>query len=200
MNAKLQLAMDDGFLDATALRLKLQKHLTFDAELQASQERIDRLRAKGEQLLEEDAEFQQQDGGRVRAQLDELTAGWAELLARSSEKAVRLRQAHEAHQLGRRIAELEGWLERVEAQIGSEDHGTDLGTAEQLAERFNSLQAEITAKAAALEELNQQATQVVADEQLAQRAEALQSRWEAMGEPCQIRAENLVSWVVKSIP
>ena len=58
MNAKLQLAMDDGYLDATALRLKLQKHLAFDAELRANEERIERLKEKGDSLMAEGVDFQ----------------------------------------------------------------------------------------------------------------------------------------------
>ena len=91
MNAKLQLAMDDGYLDATALRLKLKKHLAFDAELRASEERIQRLQQRGKCLLDE--EFgkdsvgdNEESGKRILAQLEELRNGWTELLAKSAEK------------------------------------------------------------------------------------------------------------------
>ena len=92
MNAKLQLAMDDGYLDATALRLKLKKHLAFDAELRASEERIGRLQKRGQCLLNE--EFgkdcnigdKEESEERVRAQLEELNNGWTELLEKSAEK------------------------------------------------------------------------------------------------------------------
>lgn len=127
--------------------------------------------------------------------MDELKTGWAELLAKSSEKAARLRHAYDAHQLNRRIVEMELWMERIESQIASEDHGTDIESAEQLLDQFRALRAEIDAKKMPLCELVGSATKL-GDSELCDRAEMLQSRWEAMGEPCQIRAENLVSFAL----
>uniref|UniRef100_A0A914LZG0 Uncharacterized protein n=1 Tax=Meloidogyne incognita TaxID=6306 RepID=A0A914LZG0_MELIC len=206
MNAKLQLAMDDGYLDATALRLKLKKHLAFDAELRASEERIGRLQKRGQCLLNE--EFgkdsnigdKEESEERVRAQLEELNNGWTELLEKSAEKTNRLRSAYEAYQLGRRISESECWLERVEAIISSEDHGIDCSSAEQLLEQFENLRTEIRAKGLLIEELFQEAYKLMekAGEDLGtnrqilyERAEALRGRWNAVDEPCQIRSQNL---------
>uniref|UniRef100_A0A915EL36 Uncharacterized protein n=1 Tax=Ditylenchus dipsaci TaxID=166011 RepID=A0A915EL36_9BILA len=53
MNAKLQLAYDDGFIDPTNLRSKLQKHLAFDAELQVSEDRVQAVQEDGEKLIAE---------------------------------------------------------------------------------------------------------------------------------------------------
>lgn len=75
MNAKLQLAYDDGFIDPTNLRFKLQKHLAFDAELAASEERVEAVRETGEKLIGENY-F---DKDRVEAQLNEVLSGWEEL-------------------------------------------------------------------------------------------------------------------------
>lgn len=75
MNAKLQLAYDDGFIDPTNLRFKLQKHLAFDAELAASGDRVDSVRQNGERLISENY-F---DKDRVEAQLNEVLNGWQEL-------------------------------------------------------------------------------------------------------------------------
>lgn len=193
MNAKLQLAMDDAFLDATALRLKLKKHLAFDAELKASQHRVERLRQKGEQIVEEEGQFDEE--GRVRAQLEELMGGWEELVRMSGEKGRRLGHAYQSHQLGRRMAELESWLDSVEGQIGSEDHGSDIGSAQTLLEQFGTLKEEIRAKRGVVEELVE-GTAELGEEMLTQRAEGLQARWEALGEPCLIRGENLVKFLL----
>ena len=112
-----------------------------------------------------------------------------------------MRNAHESHQLERRIAESECWLERVEALISSEDHGTDCSSAEQLLEQFEILQVEIRAKSSLIEELCEEANKLLEKigndletnkQFLSDRAESLRARWQSIGEPCQIRAENLV--------
>lgn len=75
MNAKLQLAYDDGYIDPTNLRSKLRKHLAFDAELQQSEHRIEAIRLDGEKLLKES----HYESDRVQAQLSEVLEGWEEL-------------------------------------------------------------------------------------------------------------------------
>lgn len=75
MNAKLQLAYDDGFIDPTNLRSKLEKHLAFDAELQASSDRIDAIKKEGQSLMSQN-HF---DCDRIQAQLNEVLEGWNEL-------------------------------------------------------------------------------------------------------------------------
>lgn len=75
MNAKLQLAYDDGYIDPTNLRSKLRKHLAFDAELQQSQHRVEAVRVDGEKLLKES----HYESERVQAQLNQVLEGWEEL-------------------------------------------------------------------------------------------------------------------------
>lgn len=75
MNAKLQLAYDDSFIDPTNLRSKLQKHLAFDAELQASSDRVDAVNRQGRNLIAQN----HYDCERVEAQLNEVLEGWNEL-------------------------------------------------------------------------------------------------------------------------
>lgn len=53
MNAKLQLAYDDGYIDPTNLKSKLRKHLAFDAELQQNEHRVETIKTEGEKLLKE---------------------------------------------------------------------------------------------------------------------------------------------------
>lgn len=75
INAKLQLAYDDGYIDPTNLRSKLRKHLAFDAELQQSEHRVHAIREEGEKLLKES----NYESERIQAQLNEVLEGWEEL-------------------------------------------------------------------------------------------------------------------------
>uniref|UniRef100_A0A183G6D8 PH domain-containing protein n=1 Tax=Heligmosomoides polygyrus TaxID=6339 RepID=A0A183G6D8_HELPZ len=56
INAKLQLAYDESYLDPTNLRSKLQKHLAFDSELSENEKRLVAVEALGEQLISKSAE------------------------------------------------------------------------------------------------------------------------------------------------
>ena len=75
INAKLQLAYDDTYIDPTQLRSKLRKHIAFDVELQQSEHHVEALREQGQRLLNE-AHYESE---RVQAQLDQVLDGWAEL-------------------------------------------------------------------------------------------------------------------------
>ncbi|VDM73350.1 unnamed protein product, partial [Strongylus vulgaris] len=108
INAKLQLAYDESYLDPTNLRSKLQKHLAFDSELTENEKRLVAVEAQGEQLIKEKHFMKEQ----VRAQLGELRSGWDELRTKSALKTQRLREAYEAHTLQRKVEDMERWLDR----------------------------------------------------------------------------------------
>uniref|UniRef100_A0A0K0DJQ5 PH domain-containing protein n=1 Tax=Angiostrongylus cantonensis TaxID=6313 RepID=A0A0K0DJQ5_ANGCA len=143
INAKLQLAYDESYLDPTNLRAKLQKHLAFDSELTENEKRLVAVEAQGEQLIKE-KHFMSDQVRRplfflgtfpclfcieklfaslkrlftlfvfqVRAQLGELRSGWDELRTKSALKTQRLREAYEAHTLQRKVEDMEKWLDRV---------------------------------------------------------------------------------------
>ncbi|KAI6229996.1 Spectrin repeat-containing domain protein [Aphelenchoides fujianensis] len=192
MNAKLQLAYDDAYIDPTNLRSKLRKHLAFDAELQQSEHRVEAVKAEGEKLLNET----QYENDRVQAQLHEVIEGWQELRSKSAHKTRLLQESYEAHQLSSKVAELDKWLDRVEHDLGTEDHGVDVQSAEKLIKKHDQLRSEIDAKAPVFQEVVDKAAHLKSlnyeniEEQL-ERTEALRQRYASLAEPCAIRAENL---------
>lgn len=126
MNAKLQLAYDEEYTDATSLRSKLQKHLAFETELQASEERVDAIRTQGERLIYED-HYEKET---VVAQMAEVTNGWRELktyvlfsviqlilifsFRKSANKTKLLKDSYEAYQFARKLEELDKWMDNVD--------------------------------------------------------------------------------------
>lgn len=68
-------------------------------------------------------------------------------------KKRRLWEANEAYQLNRRIEDLEKWLERVENDLSSEDHGKDYISVEALIKKQNDLEAEIKSRKDAVNEI-----------------------------------------------
>uniref|UniRef100_A0A1I7X9F8 PH domain-containing protein n=1 Tax=Heterorhabditis bacteriophora TaxID=37862 RepID=A0A1I7X9F8_HETBA len=109
INAKLQLAYDESYLDPTNLRAKLQKHLAFDSELTENEKRLNTVDSQGKQLVSERHFMSDQ----VRAQMNELRGGWDELRMKSALKTQRLREAYDAHTLQRKVEDMERWLDRV---------------------------------------------------------------------------------------
>ncbi|KJH48207.1 spectrin repeat-containing domain protein [Dictyocaulus viviparus] len=149
INAKLQIAYDESYLDPTNLRAKLQKHLAFDSELTENEKRLVTVEAQGEQLIKE-KHFM---SGQVRAQLGELRSGWDELRTKSALKTQRLREAYEAYTLQRKVEDMEKWLNRGRADavrdlmqkareiktLGSPTSDVILRAAEQVDSRYSSL-------------------------------------------------------------
>uniref|UniRef100_A0A1I7Z9V4 PH domain-containing protein n=1 Tax=Steinernema glaseri TaxID=37863 RepID=A0A1I7Z9V4_9BILA len=192
MNAKLQLAYDESYIDPTNLRSKLQKHLAFDAELEASEGRLDAIKEEGDALLRSNLD----DKESVRAQLQEVVSGWDELKKKSALKSKALREAYEAHQLNRKLEDLDKWLDRVEHDLSTDDHGKDLISVEALLKKQDALEGEIAARSDAIDEtvnkavlLKQQNYSNV--DALVTTAEELRLRYSGLKEPCLIRRENL---------
>ncbi|KAI6237537.1 hypothetical protein M3Y95_00275500 [Aphelenchoides besseyi] len=192
MNAKLQLAYDDAYIDPTNLRSKLRKHLAFDAELQQSEHRIEKVKADGQQLLSET----HYESDRVQAQLDEVVEGWKELRSKSANKTRLLQESYEAHQLSSKVAILDNWLDRVEQDLGTEDHGSDITSTESLIAKHKLLRTEIEAKAPIVQEVVDKANHLKSlnyeniDDQL-KLVESVRQRYSSLEDPCNIRADNL---------
>ncbi|VDK88570.1 unnamed protein product, partial [Litomosoides sigmodontis] len=192
INANIQLAYDESFLDQTNLRAKLQKHLTFDAELGANEGRVKSIIEVGNKLIA----GKHYAADRIALQIAEVRRGWDELRSKSEMKKRRLWEANEAYQLNRRIEDLEKWLERVENDLSSEDHGKDYISVEALIKKQDDLEAEIKSRKDAVNEIVTKAREfqkqsyATANESL-EMAIALGIRYNELKNPCMIRRENL---------
>ncbi|KHJ79774.1 spectrin repeat-containing domain protein [Oesophagostomum dentatum] len=202
INAKLQLAYDESYLDPTNLRAKLQKHLAFDSELTENEKRLVAVEAQGEQLIKEKHFMSEQVGKvlllilSVRAQLGELRSGWDELRTKSALKTQRLREAYEAHTLQRKVEDMEKWLDRIEGELATEDHGRDLISVEHLMKKLDALDAEIRGRADAVNDLMQKAREIKTlgsptSDAILGAAEQVVARYSSLNEPVLIRRENL---------
>uniref|UniRef100_A0A915PUP8 Spectrin beta chain n=1 Tax=Setaria digitata TaxID=48799 RepID=A0A915PUP8_9BILA len=183
INANIQLAYDET---------KLQKHLTFDAELEANEGRVNATIEAGNKLIAN----KHYAADRITLQIAEVKRGWDELRSKSVMKRRRLWEANEAYQLNRRIEDLEKWLERVENDLSSEDHGKDYISVEALIKKQDDLEAEIISRKDAVYEIVSKAHDfqkqgyATANESL-EMATALGERYNKLKKPCIIRRENL---------
>ncbi|VDM44604.1 unnamed protein product [Toxocara canis] len=192
ISAKIQLAYDESFLDQTNLRSKLQKHLVFEAELDANEGRVKSTVDTGEKLIRE----KHYASDSVARQIAEVNGGWLELRRKSALKKRRLCEANEAYQLNRRLEDLDKWLERVENDLTNEDHGKDYISVEALIKKQDDLDAEISSRADSVQECIDKARDFEkqgyanAKESL-NMARAVEQRYLGLKEPCQIRRDNL---------
>ncbi|CAI4223262.1 unnamed protein product [Auanema sp. JU1783] len=192
ITAKLQLAYDESYLDPINLRSKLQKHLAFDSELNENEKRLAVVEEQGNDLIREKHFMSEQ----VKAQLVELRSGWSELRSKSALKTQRLREAYDAHMLHRKVEDIERWLDKIENELSSEDHGRDIESVENLIKKLENIEAEIKGRAdvvndikiKAKELMNKSSTQ---PENILSQVEQAQLRYASLGDPVSIRRENL---------
>ncbi|KIH51678.1 spectrin repeat-containing domain protein, partial [Ancylostoma duodenale] len=128
----------------------------------------------------------------VRAQLGELRSGWDELRTKSALKTQRLREAYEAHTLQRKVEDMERWLDRIEGELTSEDHGRDLISVEHLVKKLDALDAEIRGRADAVHDLMLKAREIKTlgsptSDAILSAAEQVEARYSSLNEPVSIR-------------
>lgn len=190
ITAKLQMAYDESFLDHSNLRSKLQKHLAFDSELTENEKRLIGVEEEGENMLQQKHFMSEQ----IRIQLEELRSGWEELKQKSGLKSKRLRGAYETNLLKRKLEENEEWLDKMEMELSSENHGKDLPSVEALIKKVDNLKNEIGGREQNVEELVRKARELTTSEatdDFLKHAEQLEHRYSSLKEPVEIREANL---------
>ncbi|CDW52048.1 protein sma d; protein sma c; protein sma b [Trichuris trichiura] len=192
INQKLQIAYDESYLDSTNLQNKLRKHGAFDAELKANDPRVAAIEKQAEALIAAD-HFAKND---IALQVKEITEGWEELKKASSLKSERLEDAFSAYQFSRRVNDLDKWIDNVESQLSSDDHGTDLFSVENLLKRHELLEEEIAARKVDFDEIDDTAKKFISRQhflagEIEEKATAISERYASLREPCEIRKENL---------
>ena len=128
INEKLQVALDESYRDPTNLQAKLQKHQAFEAEVTANRNRVDAVVEEGQGLVKDD-HYATPD---ISRRMEELELSWQALMAASAEKKDRLQDAYQALMFNRVVDDLRSWMEDVESQVSSEDHGKDLTSVNNL--------------------------------------------------------------------
>ena len=128
---KQQVATDESYSDPTNLSNKIQRHQAFEAELAANKRRLDAVVAEGNELSS-GGHYATKD---INARLAALEQAWQNLVESSQDKSVKLAQAYQALQFNRQCDDLERWLDDVEGQLASEDHGRDIATVQALLKR-----------------------------------------------------------------
>jgi len=192
LHQKQQVASDENYRDSSNLQSKIQKHAAFESELMANKGRVAAVVNEGEALIEEN-HYASKD---IQERLDELEAEWRLLQETSELKKNRLNDAYQALLFGRSLDEFETWMDEVETQLQSEDHGKDLSSVANLLKRHTNLENDVLGHNEACESIKdtaasfQKSNHFLSDE-IQKRALVTINRYHSLQEPMQIRRDNL---------
>ncbi|XP_048733527.1 spectrin alpha chain, non-erythrocytic 1-like isoform X2 [Ostrea edulis] len=192
INEKLQVALDESYRDPTNLQAKLQKHQAFEAEVTANRNRVDAVVEEGKGLVDND-HYAKTD---IQKRIEELELSWEALMAASAEKKDRLQDAYQALMYNRVVDDLMSWMDDVESQLMSEDHGKDLYSVNKLLKKHQLLEQDIANHKEKVQDV-QDAAHVFKEakhfmnKELQARAKVVQEKYESLSEPATIRRDNL---------
>ncbi|XP_054722410.1 spectrin beta chain, non-erythrocytic 5-like [Uloborus diversus] len=192
INEKLQVASDESYRDPTNLLSKIQKQAAFEAELAANKGRVDAVMSEGEKLMSSGhyASYE------IQNLLQELEMHWRQLLDQTALKKERLQDAYQALQFNRMLDDLDMWMDEIEVQLQSEDHGKDLTSVQNLLKKHQHLETDINNHAENIEQIKDlntsfQNSNHFLKEEIEEKALATVNRYQSLHDPVQIRRENL---------
>ncbi|XP_070377881.1 spectrin beta chain, non-erythrocytic 1-like isoform X1 [Dermacentor albipictus] len=192
LNEKLQVACDENYRDPVNLPSKTKKHAAFEAEILAHRGRVETLLDEGQRLVEADHYASDQ----IESRLEAVERLWAQLLEQTKLKKDRLQDSYHALLFNWMLDDLQTWMDDVETQLQSEDHGKDLTSVQNLLKKQQLLETDITNHAEMLEQVKDQAANFQKNDhflknEIQERADSIVKRYTSLHEPLQIRRENL---------
>lgn len=192
LHQKQQVASDENYRDSTNLQSKIQKHLAFESELMANRGRVGAVVGEGEALIEENHYATKE----IQDRVEELESEWRVLQETSELKKNRLNDAYQALLFGRTLDEFETWMDEIETQLQSEDHGKDLSSVANLLKRHTNLENDVLGHNEACESIKETAasfnrTKHFMCDEIQERASSTINRYHSLQEPIQIRRDNL---------
>lgn len=192
LHRKQQVASDENYRDTTNLQSKIQKHMAFESEVTANKGRVSAVISEGEGLIDKTHYASRE----IQARLDELEGEWQLLQETSELKKNRLNDAYQALLFGRTLDEFEAWVDEVETQLQSEDHGKDLSSVANLLKRHTNLENDVLGHNEACESIKEAASSFqksnhFMSEEIQDRALTTINRYHSLQEPMQIRRDNL---------
>lgn len=192
ISEKLQVACDESYRDPTNLQSKIQKHGAFEAEVLANSGRVTAVSQEGEGLIS-GGHYAEQE---IQARLDGLDSLWKQLQDSSQLKKDRLNEAYQALLFNRTLDDLESWMDDVETQLQSEDHGRDLTSVQSLLKKHQQLETDIASHQSEVDQAKEVAQSFAAakhfmSEEITERVDSVTKRYNSLHEPINIRHENL---------
>lgn len=137
---KIKVAQDDSYRDLSNIEEKLQKHEAFEAELNASQGRVTSLVSVGRDVKERT--------NVQPSQVDQLiftaTSKWEELVRKTKEKGIGIRQANAQIQYSRDLEDCRSKLTDLEHELSAIGPGRDLRSCKAAIKKHQLLELELS--------------------------------------------------------
>ncbi|KAL3276987.1 hypothetical protein HHI36_012347 [Cryptolaemus montrouzieri] len=190
LNQKLQIAADENYREPHNLQSKIQKHSTFEAEVMASDERVQNVIDEGQELIHADHYAKEE----IALRLEEIEEDWKRLLELTHLKHDKLNEAYQALLFMRSIEEFETWLNEVEAQIRSNDVGHDLASVNNILKRHLALENDYQQHVENCETINEIAEQFSRSnnfmkDEIEERAQQAITRFHQLKAPLQAKKD-----------
>ncbi|XP_044521048.1 spectrin beta chain, non-erythrocytic 5 [Gracilinanus agilis] len=153
LGEKNLVALDEGWQDLSTLKAQLQKHQSFQAELDANTAQINRLQMEGEKLLKEGHPALET----IQEQLQEIGELWSQLQANCLKKGTKLQDAYKALHFQRKVEGMEKWLQNLEEELQAPLGGQDLAGVKELLAAQAELEAAMEGQEGLVQSLMDQA-------------------------------------------
>ncbi|XP_026520111.1 spectrin beta chain, non-erythrocytic 5 [Notechis scutatus] len=192
MSEKNSIALDESWRDPSNLQAKLQKHQTFQAEIVANKNHLNRIKTEGEKMLHE----RHYASGVLQSRLQEIDELWDELLENCEEKKRKILDAYKALQFLHIVDEADKWLEDLESDMKIPESSDNLLILNDLLKKQEELETSFAAHRDHFQSLInnvqelQEEKHFLADE-IEIRVDQVVHRYKSFREPLQERQQHL---------
>ncbi|ETE57567.1 hypothetical protein L345_16715, partial [Ophiophagus hannah] len=192
MSEKNSIALDESWRDPSNLQAKLQKHQTFQAEVVANKNHLNRIKTEGEKMLHE----RHYASDILQSRLQEIDELWNELLENCEEKKRKIVDAYKALQFLHIVDEADKWLEDLDSEMKIPESSDNLLILNDLLKKQEELEASFAAHRDHFQSLInkvqelQEEKHFLADE-IEIRVDQVVHRYKSFREPLQERQQYL---------
>ncbi|KAL8220037.1 UNVERIFIED_CONTAM: hypothetical protein K2H54_037898, partial [Gekko kuhli] len=151
LNENQRLVSQDNFgYDLPAVEAAMKKHEAIEADISSYQERI-QVVVELAQEMESEGYY---DSKRIGAQKDNILRQWGLLMELVRARRARLEQNVALQKVFQEMVYMIDWMDEIQAQLGSKEFGKHLLEVEDLLQKHNLLEADISAQAERVQALN----------------------------------------------
>ncbi|KAM6459310.1 spectrin beta chain, non-erythrocytic 5 isoform 3-T3 [Liasis olivaceus] len=192
MSEKNSIALDESWRDPSNLQAKLQKHQTFQAEIVANSNHLNRIKTEGEKMLHEG----HYASDVLQSRLQEIDELWDELLENCEEKKRKFLDAYKAVQFLHIVDDVDKWLEDLDSEMKTPESSDNLLILNDFLKKQEELEASFAAHRDQIQSLIntvqelQQEKHFLADE-IEIRVDQVVHRYKSFREPLQERRQCL---------
>ncbi|XP_072407098.1 spectrin beta chain, non-erythrocytic 1-like isoform X3 [Chiloscyllium punctatum] len=193
INEKMLTAQDMSYDEARNLHTKWQKHQAFMAELASNKDWLDKIDRDGKQLISEKPDTEPI----VEEKLKYLHRLWDDLESTTKTKAQCLFDANRTELFTQSCADLDTWLNNLDSQLQSDDHGKDLTSVSILLKKQQMLENQMKVRQKEVEELKLQAQALGQEDtnivEVDSKRKRVEERFQELLKPIEERRRNLMA-------